>query len=57
MLALRVALDRYQAGRSAQALDVAFAAAAGAVAEVRGERAGATPSVSEIASLLSLIHI
>jgi hypothetical protein len=50
-LALRVALDRYQAGRSAQALDVAFAAAAGAVAEVRGERAGSTPSVDEIRSL------
>jgi hypothetical protein len=50
-LALRVALDRYVTGRSAQALDVAFAAAAGAVAELRGERAGAAPSVDEIRSL------
>lgn len=51
VLALRVALDRYEHGRSPQALDVAFAAAAGAVAEVRGERAGETPSVSEISAL------
>ena len=51
MLALRVALNRYERGRSAQAFDVAFAAAAGAVAEVRGSRAGLTPSVDEIRSL------
>jgi hypothetical protein len=51
VLALRVALDRYEQGGSARALDVAFAAAARAVAEVRRERAGETPSVSEIRSL------
>jgi len=51
VLALRVALDRYEAGRSVQALDGAFAAAAGAVAELRGERAGDAPSVDEIRSL------
>jgi hypothetical protein len=48
VVALRAALDRYEQGRSAQALDVAFAAAARAVAEVRGERADETPSVDEI---------
>jgi hypothetical protein len=52
VLALRVALDRYEQGRSARALDVAFAAAARAVAAVRGpERAGEPPSMSEIRSL------
>ena len=51
VLALRVALDRYEQGRSARSLDVAFAAAAQAVAELRGERAGDTPEVSEIRSL------
>ncbi len=49
--ALRVALDRYEHGRSARALDVAFAAAARAVADLRGERAGETPEVSEISAL------
>jgi hypothetical protein len=51
VLALRVALDRYEQGRSTRSLDVAFAAAAQAVAELRGERAGDTPEVSEIRSL------
>jgi len=51
VLALRVALERYQQGRSARSLDVAFAAAARAVADVRGERAAETPSVTEIRSL------
>ncbi len=51
MLALRVALDRYQAGRSGRALDVAFAAAAAAVAEVRGERANDPPDVDELGGL------
>jgi hypothetical protein len=51
VVALRVALDRYSKARSAQALDVAFAAAAGAVAQLRGSRAESTPSVEEIRSL------
>lgn len=51
VVALRVALDRYEQGRSARALDVAFAAAARAVADLRGERAGDTPEVTEISSL------
>ena len=38
--ALRAALDRYQQDGSPAALDVAFAAAARAVAARRGERAG-----------------
>jgi len=47
--ALRAALDRYEnGGRSAQALDVAFAAAAAAVAGLRGERANEPPDVSEV---------
>jgi hypothetical protein len=50
-LALRVALDRYEGERSARALDVAFAAAAGAVAELRGERAGLPPDVGELRDL------
>jgi hypothetical protein len=53
VLALRAALDRYERGRSAQALDVAFAAAAGAVAELRGDRAGEPPDVGEIRSLFA----
>lgn len=50
-LALRVALDRYQEGRSARSLDVAFAAAARAVADLRGERAAEPPEVNEIRRL------
>ena len=50
-LSLRNALDRYEAGRSAQALDEAFAAAARAVAELRGERAQDPPEVSELRHL------
>jgi hypothetical protein len=46
--ALRAALDRYQASGSPATLDVAFAAAARAVAERRGERAGEPPNVSEL---------
>jgi hypothetical protein len=51
--ALRSALDRYErsGGRSAADLDVAFAAAARAVAELRGERAGDPPDVSELTRL------
>jgi hypothetical protein len=51
VLALRAALDRYERARSAQALDVAFAAAAAAVAGLRGERANVPPEVSELRSL------
>ncbi len=51
MLALRVALERYEHGRSARALDLAFVAAAGAVAELRGERAHVPPDVDELRSL------
>jgi hypothetical protein len=54
-LALRVALARYEGGRSAGALDVAFAAAAGAVAERRAERAGVAPDVTEIRSLFDAL--
>jgi hypothetical protein len=50
-LALRTALDRYQRNGSASELDVAFAAAARAVAELRGERAGEPPDVSELRGL------
>lgn len=46
--ALRAALDRYQASGSPATLDVAFAAAARAVAERRGERAGEPPNVTEL---------
>ncbi|MGN6868412.1 MAG: hypothetical protein ACTHMY_08420 [Solirubrobacteraceae bacterium] len=46
--ALRAALDRYEQARSARALDVAFAAAAAAVAELRGPRASAPPDVNEL---------
>ena len=48
---LRLALDRYEADRSARAMDVAFLAAARAVAEVRGERAQVAPELSELRSL------
>ena len=51
VLALRIALDRYEDRRSAQALDLAFAAAARAVAELRGERASRPPEVAEGRSL------
>jgi len=50
-LALSTALERYEAGRSARSLDVAFAAAAAAVADLRGARASAPPDVSELRSL------
>jgi hypothetical protein len=46
--ALRAALDRYEDARSGRALDVAFAAAAAAVAQVRGPRANEPPEVSEV---------
>ncbi|HEX4279648.1 MAG TPA: hypothetical protein VHZ27_02710 [Solirubrobacteraceae bacterium] len=46
--ALRAALDRYQASGSPATLDVAFGAAARAVAERRGERAGEPPNVTEL---------
>jgi hypothetical protein len=48
VLALRAALDRYETARSARALDVAFAAAAAAVAELRAERASVPPDVDEL---------
>ena len=51
VIALRVALERYEQGRSARALDAAFAAAARAVAERRGERAGVPPDLGELRSL------
>lgn len=50
-LALRRALDRYRRDGSASELDLAFAAAARAVAELRGERAGEPPEMSELKSL------
>jgi hypothetical protein len=46
--ALRAALDSYEKARSGRALDVAFAAAAAAVADVRGPRANVPPEVSEV---------
>jgi len=46
--ALRAALDRYQEDGSPAALDAAFAAAARAVAERRGERANEPPDVTEL---------
>jgi hypothetical protein len=49
--ALRLALDRYEDARSPQALDLAFATVAHAVAELRGERASAPPEVDEIRTL------
>ena len=48
MPALRAALDRYQEAGSPAALDAAFAAAARAVAERRGERANEPPDVTEL---------
>ncbi|HJS94460.1 MAG TPA: hypothetical protein VJ741_09365 [Solirubrobacteraceae bacterium] len=48
VLALRVALNRYEEARSARAMDVAFATAAAAVADLRGERASVPPDVSEL---------
>lgn len=50
-LALRTALERYEAGPSGRTLDVAFAAAAAAVAEERGERASVPPEVGELRRL------
>jgi hypothetical protein len=46
--ALRAALDRYQASGSPATLDVAFGAAARAVAERRGDRAREPPNVTEL---------
>lgn len=54
-LALRAALARYEEARSARALDVAFATAAAAVAEVRGERASVPPDVAEVRTLFEQI--
>ena len=51
VLALRTALERYEARRSPRELDLAFGAAAAAVAELRGERAGVPPDVNELRSL------
>jgi hypothetical protein len=51
VLALRTALDRYQRAGSPASLDVAFAAAARAVAERRGERANEPPDVTELERL------
>ncbi|HTX11211.1 MAG TPA: hypothetical protein VME22_21490 [Solirubrobacteraceae bacterium] len=49
--ALRVALERYEESRSPQALDLAFATAARAVADRRGERARTPPEVGEVRNL------
>ena len=46
VVALQTALDRYERAGSPAALDVAFAAAARAVAERRGERADEPPDVT-----------
>jgi hypothetical protein len=51
VLALRAALDRYQESGSPATLDVAFAAAARAVAARRGERASEPPDVTELERL------
>jgi hypothetical protein len=51
VLALRAALARYENARSARALDLAFAAAAAAVAGLRGERANVPPDVGELQTL------
>lgn len=51
VLALRVALGRYEERSSPEALDLAFAAAAHAVADLRGERANVPPEVGEVSSL------
>lgn len=55
VLALRTALDRYLQAGSPAALDVAFAAAARAVAERRGERASEPPDVTELERLFEEI--
>ncbi len=55
MHALRAALDRHERARSARTLDVAFAAAAAAVAELRGERANEPPDVSELRVLFEQV--
>lgn len=51
--ALRAAVASYQHGGSLSELDAAFAAAAGAVAMLRGERAGQPPSVEEVSELFA----
>lgn len=51
VFALRTALEIYELAHSPLALDRAFAAAAHAVAELRGERATEPPDVSEVRSL------
>ena len=51
VLALRVALERCEAAPSGRTLDVAFAAAAAAVAERRGEGAEDPPDVDELNDL------
>ncbi len=51
VLALRAALDRYLQAGSPVALDAAFAAAARAVAERRGDRANEPPDVTELERL------
>jgi hypothetical protein len=50
---LRAAVAAYQQGGSLTELDQAFVAAAGAVATVRGERAGRPPSVEEVSELFA----
>lgn len=50
---LRTAVAAYQNGGSVAELDHAFAAAAGAVAVLRGERAGQPPSVEEVSQLFA----
>jgi hypothetical protein len=52
---LRAALDRYRQTGSPASLDVAFAAAARAVAERRGERADEPPEVTELERLFEEI--
>jgi len=51
VVALQTALDRYERAGSPAALDVAFAAAARAVAERRGDRANEPPEVTELERL------
>ena len=55
MVALRTALERYGRARSPAELDTAFAAAARAVAERRGERANEPPDVTELERLFEEI--
>lgn len=55
VLALRTALERYEQVGSPASLDAAFAAAARAVAERRGERANDPPDVTEIERLFGEI--